>query len=221
MIQEFEGKTKDEAIDNAISALGLSKEEIDIEIVESKKSLLFFGKNKVKIRVHMGDEEQTKIDSIENENDHSAKIIDFIKGLLKKMGISGKIVIRGYEPSKLLIDIISPDSGILIGKKGKTLDSIQLLVNVFAGKNNYEDLKIIVDTENYRKRREKSLVTFAHKIAEQVKRSKGSMLLEAMNPFERRLIHTALNENPNIETISEGDGLYKRVRILYKGNALG
>ena len=77
-------------------------------------------------------------------------------------------------------------------------------------------IKVIVDAENYRQRRERHLIRFAHKVADQVRRSKGSRLLDAMNPFERRLIHTTLNSQDNVETISEGDGLYKKIRVFYR-----
>ncbi|HUV08372.1 MAG TPA: R3H domain-containing nucleic acid-binding protein, partial [Spirochaetia bacterium] len=77
-------------------------------------------------------------------------------------------------------------------------------------------VRVTVDAEDYRKRRERQLVRFANKVAEQVRRSRGSKLLEAMNPFERRLIHTTLNKQQNIETISEGEGLYKKIRVFYK-----
>ena len=105
----------------------------------------------------------------------------------------------------------------MIGRKGKTLDALQLLANVYAGRLDNPDTKIVLDTENYRIRREESLVRLAYTTADRVRTSRSSVLLEPMNPFERRLIHTTLNDIGDIETKSEGEGLYKQVRVLYKG----
>ena len=91
------------------------------------------------------------------------------------------------------------------------------MANVYAGDLGREDRRIILDTENYRVRREETLVHIAYNTADKVRTSKKSILLEPMNPFERRLIHTTLNDIPDVETISEGEGLYKQVRVIYKG----
>ena len=136
------------------------------------------------------------------------------------MGYPGEVSIGFREGEKLGLDIKSSHSAILIGKKGKNLDALQMLVNVYASKiggNDYNG-KIIIDTENYRQRREENLVRLATKAAEQVCKSRSSKLLEPMNPFERRLVHMALNDMDEVMTKSEGDGLYKQVRIIYKGS---
>ena len=91
------------------------------------------------------------------------------------------------------------------------------MANVYAGRLDNPDMKIVLDTENYRIRREESLVRLAYTTADRVRTSRSSVLLEPMNPFERRLIHTTLNDIGDIETKSEGEGLYKQVRVLYKG----
>jgi spoIIIJ-associated protein len=107
---------------------------------------------------------------------------------------------------------------MLIGRKGKNLDALQLLVNVVTNRLEHSDMKIVLDSENYRSRREENLIRLAHKVGDQVKRSGRSHLLEPMNPFERRLIHTTLNDIEDIATKSEGEGLYKQVRIYHRGN---
>ena len=121
------------------------------------------------------------------------------------------------EDKKLGIRMDSPNSSILIGRKGKNLDALQLLANIYAGRLGHEEVRVILDTENYRIRREESLVRLAYTTADKVRSRRNSILLEPMNPFERRLIHTTLNDIPDVETKSEGDGLYKQVRVLYKG----
>ena len=115
----------------------------------------------------------------------------------------------------LLICHCSDDSSIIIGRKGKNLDAIQLITNVYAG-NLDPDIKVVIDSENYRMRHEEQIIRNAYRIAEQVKRSGKSRLLDPMNPFERRLVHTALNDFDGVETKSEGEGLYKQVRIIPK-----
>lgn len=216
MIKEFEGKTEKEAIDKAISALGLERDEFDVEIVESQKSGFLFKKGKVIIRVHSGDEVETGGD-YSPENDFEHAVLDFVEKVIEKMGFPGKVTLGFREEHKIGLRIESEHSGILIGRKGKNLDAVQLLANVVAGRLTNEDVRVVLDAENYRTRREENLVRMAKKVGEHVRRSKGSKLLEPMNPFERRLVHTALNEMDDVDTKSEGEGLYKQVRVYYRG----
>ena len=97
------------------------------------------------------------------------------------------------------------------------VDALQLLANIYAGRLGHEEVRVILDTENYRIRREETLVRLAYTTADKVRLSHNSILLEPMNPFERRLIHTTLNDIPDVETKSEGEGVFKQVRVLYKG----
>ena len=137
--------------------------------------------------------------------------------VIQKMGYEVKVEIMFREERKLGIKLQSDSSSILIGRKGKNLDALQLLMNVYAGHLGREDIRIILDTENYRIRREESLVRLAYTTADKVRSYRKSILLEPMNPFERRLIHTTLNDIPDVDTKSEGEGVYKQVRVLYKG----
>ncbi|MEW5816474.1 MAG: RNA-binding cell elongation regulator Jag/EloR [Spirochaetota bacterium] len=214
MVKEFEGRTEKEAIDKAIAELGLERDAFDVEIVETSKKGILFKKGVVKIRIHVSDN-GIDIEEVEPANDDERVIIEFVETCIEKMGFPGRIKIIFREEKKIGLKIDSEFSSILIGKKGKNLDALQLLANVYAGKIGF-DRKVIVDAEGYRSRREETLVRLAKKVAEQVQRTRGSKLLEPMNPFERRLIHTALNDYENIDTISEGDGLYKQVRIIYR-----
>ncbi len=216
MYREFEGKTEKEAIDRAIDDLGIDREEFDVEIVETSKKGLIFKKGTVKIRVHVSEEMEEA--GLEITNDDQKSIISFLETVIEKMGYSGTVSIIGDSEQKLILNIDSSSSGILIGKKGKNLDALQLLTNVYAGKIG-EDKRVIVDAEGYRSRREEALQRMARKTAEQVRKSRGSRLLEPMNPFERRLVHTALNDMDDIDTKSEGDGLYKQVRVIYRANS--
>lgn len=230
MTYEFEGKNEKEAIEKAATELGMEQSQFDVEILETQKSALF-KKGYVKIRVHLVDSPDSapefeatvspkKPRTVSNplpQDEFEQKLISFITTVIEKMGYSAMVEIMFREEYKIGMKLNSQNSSILIGRKGKNLDALQLLVNVYAGKLGREDVRIILDTENYRIRREESLVRLAYTTADKVRSSRNSVLLEPMNPFERRLIHTTLNDIPDVETKSEGDGLYKQVRVLYKG----
>jgi len=213
MIREFEGKTKSEAIDRAIEELGLNRDELDVEIIQEGKGL--FKKGPVKIRIYVEEEE---VEELIPEGEDEEKVLAFVKELIAKMGYPGDAYIAFRRENKVGINIESEFSGILIGKKGKNLDSIQLLTNVFAGRNKMEGVKFLLDIENYRSKREESLIGLAKKTGSIVTKTKSSRLLDYMNPYERRIIHTTLNEFDSIHTVSEGDGLYKQVRVFYQEN---
>jgi len=244
MVYEFEGRTEKEAIDRAAEELGLQKDDFDVEILENQRSGLF-KKGYVKIQVHTnqnGSERSTEEDEEEDEEDLQARLkaegrfvsqsvfgepepknefekqmIEFVEGLIERMGYGGKVTILFREEHKIGLRIDSEYSSILIGKKGKNLDALQLLANIFAGRKGREDMRVILDSENYRIRREESLVRLAYTVADRVRENRGSVLLEPMNPFDRRLIHTTLNDIADVETKSEGEGLYKQVRVYYRG----
>ena len=231
MKYEFEGKNEKEAIEIAASELGLERDQFDVEILESQKNSLF-KKGYVKIRVHtLADNDKgSSFGGKSTEENHSRvyadplpqgefeqKLIEFIQNVIEKMGYDVKVEVSYREEKKLGLKLESAHSSILIGRKGKNLDALQLLANIYAGRLGHEEVRVILDTENYRIRREESLVRLAYTTADKVRSSKNSILLEPMNPFERRLIHTTLNDIPDVETKSEGEGVYKQVRVLYKG----
>ena len=225
MIYEFEGKTERDAIDKAVAELGLGSDQFDVEIVEIQKNSLF-KKGYAKIRVHIDDagtvqkttERAIRNPSAQSEGDTNKEkeLFSFIDGLIQAMGYTAKLEILSREERKLVIKLSSDDSAILIGKKGKNLDALQLVANVYAGKIGISE-RIMLDCENYRIRREENLVRLAYTTADQVVTTKTSVLLEPMNPYERRLIHSTLADIHGVDTKSEGDGLYKQVRVLYKG----
>ena len=244
MIYEFEGRTEKEAIDSAAEALGLEKDDFDVEIMETQRQGLF-KKGHVRIKVHTEkpvspaySNRTEETDGGENrqqtgtrrpggsgerqwdpaaQNEFEQKMTAFVAELIGRMGYPGKVSVLFREEFKIGLKIDSEHSSILIGKKGKNLDALQLLANIYAGRQGREDIRIILDSENYRIRREESLVRLAYTVADRVRESRGSILLEPMNPFDRRLIHTTLNDINDVETKSEGEGLYKQVRVFYRG----
>lgn len=228
MIYEYEGKTEKDAIEKASKELGIEKDQFDVEILDEQKSG-FFKKGFVKIRVHVEEPDETSFvdKSVSSagkifadplpQDEFEKKLIDFTSSIIRKMGYESTVEIMYREERKIGLRISSKSSSIIIGRKGKTLDSLQLLANVYAGKLGHDEIRIILDSENYRLRREESLVRLAYTTADKVRMNKESILLEPMNPFERRLIHTTLNDITDIDTKSEGEGLYKQVRVFFKG----
>lgn len=233
MTYEFEGKTEKDAIEKATIELGLESDQFDVEIIETQKKTLFKS-GYVKIRVHTDeatpgvkydDDSSSPVETAKRvmgnpipQDEFEQKLVQFVSDVIAKMGYEASVEIAFREEKKIGLKLSSESSSILIGRKGKNLDALQLLANVYAGHLGREDVRVILDTENYRVRREENLVHLAYTTADKVRTKRSSILLEPMNPFERRLIHTTLNDFTDIETKSEGEGLYKQVRVIYKEN---
>ena len=235
MTRDFEGKTEQDAINQAIEALHIEREDFDVEILDNGRRGLFKKAN-VKIRVHIDseaeeeepvlpaepfeendytEEEEPEEEDLEPNEELETKVCEFIDGMVAHMGYESRTTVSSRKGKKVNLDISSESSNIIIGRKGKNLDAIQVLANVFAGKLDNER-KIIVDSEGYRVRHEEQIIKEAYRTAMQVRKTGKSRLLEPMNPYERRLVHTALNDVTGIETKSEGEGLYKQVRVICK-----
>ncbi|MDA8411415.1 MAG: protein jag [Treponema sp.] len=237
MVHEFEGRTEKEAIDAAVRELGLERDGFDVEILESEAGGIF-RKGHVKIRVHTAEspapapsfppartpaeterERQDEAPGLPLSAEFEEAVIAFTKKVVEGMGYDAQVEVAFREDRKLGLRIDSEHASIIIGKKGKNLDALQLLVNVYAGRAGRDDVRVILDSENYRIRREESLVRLAYDTAEQVRKTRQSILLEPMNPFERRIVHTTLNDIVDVTTKSEGEGLYKQVRVHFRGRA--
>ena len=202
---EVSAKTVDEALTEASISLGIPSSEIEYEVVE-KGSTGFLGigsKNAViKARKKFSVEENVK---------------EFLKSVFHAMDMAVEIIVKVNEEEKLIeVDLKGDDMGILIGKRGQTLDSLQYLTNLAVNKHSENYYKVKVDTEDYRKRRKDTLENLAKNIAYKVKRTKRSVELEPMNPFERRVIHSALQNDRFVTTHSEGDEPYRHVVVTLK-----
>ncbi|MDD4646971.1 MAG: Jag N-terminal domain-containing protein, partial [Sphaerochaeta sp.] len=184
MMKEFEGRTEQEAIAKAIEELHIEREDFDVEIVEPVKKGLF-KKSNVKIRIHFDDGSNLEPDTFEDDDERELeqpinseledKLLTFVATVLDKMGYEGRVSIGFRKERKLGLNIESDNSNIIIGRKGKNLDAIQLIANVYAGQLD-PDMKVIVDSENYRMRHEEQLIRMAFKTAEQVRKSGRSKL---------------------------------------------
>ena len=229
MTREFEGKTEQDAINQAIEALHIEREDFDVEILDNGRRGLFKKAN-VRIRVHVDsapeeeqetfipeeeDYDQEEEEDLEPNLELETSVCEFIDGMIAHMGYESKTTVSSRKGKKVNLEIASDSSNIIIGRKGKNLDAIQVLANVYAG-NIDSERKIIVDSEGYRIRHEEQIIKNAYRTAMQVRKTGRSRLLEPMNPYERRLVHTALNDVTGIETKSEGEGLYKQVRVICK-----
>lgn len=203
--REFSAKTVDEALTNALVQLETTSDKVDYEIIEKESSgiLGLFSKPAL-IRV------RTKY-TLQD----SAAV--FLKKVFDAMGIQANIDIELDEVEKNMnIELSGDQMGVLIGKRGATLDSLQYLVSLVVNKDSENYIKVKLDTENYRARRKETLENLAKNLANKVKRIHRPVYLEPMNPYERRVIHSALQNDKFVETHSEGDEPYRKVVITLK-----
>jgi spoIIIJ-associated protein len=188
----------------------LDQDQIKIEIIDEGKSGIFgLGTSRpAKIRVFYNDLEANIAEQVR----------EFLDGLLQKMNFDGTVFEIKEGKSKIYVELKSKDSALIIGHRGKTLEAIQLLANMHLTHLNGDSFnkRIILDIESYRRKREIALNRLAKMIAKNVIKSGKPKLLEPMNPFERRLIHLTLQDHDKVTTISEGNGIYKRIRIQLK-----
>lgn len=202
---EISAKTVDEAITEAIIKLGTTHDKIEYEVIE-KGSAGFLGiaRKDAVIRAR-------------KKNDVVDNIREFLEKVFNAMDIDAEILIEKEEGSNVInVELKGSDMGILIGKRGQTLDALQYLANLAVNKNAEEYVKIKLDTENYRKRRRETLENLAKNIAFKVKRTRRPVSLEPMNPFERRVIHSTLQNDKFVTTHSEGEEPYRHVVVTPK-----
>lgn len=209
LVKEFSANTEKEAIELALTELNLKEEQVRIEVVQDNAA--DETNSSAVIRVYY-DEISTFVGSIE----------EAVSKITLGMGIDAKV--EAYEESdkKIYVNIMAEDdAAIIIGRKGSTLDSIQFIVSLIALKILGEDSEyhVLVDVAGYRNKREETLKDLALYTASQVKRYKKPKTLEPMNPYERRIVHLALQNDNEIETKSDGDGIYKKVRVFLAGKS--
>ncbi|MGI6119619.1 MAG: RNA-binding cell elongation regulator Jag/EloR [Desulfosporosinus sp.] len=203
-VVERTGKTIEEAIVAGVLELGVDRNRVNIEVLEepTKKGLFgLFGTSLARVRISY-------------EDDPGVLAEDLIHKICKAMGVTVNTKVS-KDGEYWHIDITGPDLGILIGRRGDTLDALQYLTNIAVSRKLSERVRLIVDVEGYRLRREETLVRLARRLSEKVKRTGTRVILEPMNPYERRIIHTSLQNETKISTISEGSDPYRHV-VIYK-----
>jgi len=203
---EVIAKTADEAIEQALEKLNASIDEVDIEIFEeSAKGVLGFFKAK-EVRVVV------TVKAVDRAIDELA--VNFINTILKTMKMEATVTAELKE-NAMHVEIEGKDMAVLIGRRGQTLDALQYLVSLVVNKNQENYTRVVLDTENYRQKREESLIKLANKLAFKAKKYRRDVILEPMNPYERRIIHSALQDQKNISTRSEGEEPNRKVIIFY------
>lgn len=225
--KEFSGKNVEEAIEKGLKELGLSRDDVEVKILDEGKAGLFglMGASPAKIKLivkpleglkaeEKGKATREKLSGV-NLISAQKKVKEELNEILKLMGMEAEIT-TSLEEGKVVADIKSENGAILIGKKGQTLNALQLIVNLIVNRDEKTRTKVIVDTENYRQRRENALMKMAGEVADEVKSKGRSRELEPMNPAERRVIHLALKDNREVETTSQGEGNFRRVVVSPK-----
>ncbi len=202
---EVSAKNVDEAITEALIQLKTTSDKIEYKVIEQGSAgFLGFGKKPAVIRV------KKKFDLVDNTS-------EFLSDLFGAMGIEVKSDIDYDEEEKTMdINFSGDEMGVLIGKHGQTLDALQYIISLVVNKECESYVRVKVDTENYRERRKETLETLAKNIAYKVKRTRRPVSLEPMNPYERRIIHSALQNDKYVETHSEGEEPYRKVVVTLK-----
>ena len=203
---EFTGKTVEEALSNAAINLGISSDQLDYTVIEehSVGFLGLFNAKPAKIKV-------AKKQSVEDV------VKKFLNDVFGAMDMTVNIEVSVNEEEETVnINVIGDDMGLLIGKRGQTLDSLQYLIRLVVNKEFGGYLKVKLDTENYRERRKETLESLAKNIAYKVKRTRKSVSLEPMNPYERRIIHSTLQNDKFVSTRSEGEEPFRHVVVFLK-----
>ena len=202
---QISAKTVDEAVTKALIELGITSDKLEYEVVEKGSAgFLGIGSKPAVIKA------RKKMDVIEEGR-------EFLEKVFQNMHMDVAIDIDFDKEEKVVsINLSGSEMGVLIGKRGQTLDSLQHLVSLVINKNSEDYLRVKLDTENYRERRKKTLEHLAKNIAYKVKRTKRSMALEPMNPYERRIIHSALQNDNYVFTKSEGEEPFRHVVVMLK-----
>jgi len=214
---EMNGKAVEEAIQRALAELGVSREEVKVTVLkEGKHGVLGLGAEEARIRV------EPLVPTPEKESDIADAAKGILEELLSMMGVAASVVsparsfVEGEATAPIAFDIKGDDLGILIGRRGQTLSCLQYIVRLIVGHQTEAWVPIIIDVEEYKQRRYEALQALAWRIAEQVKAEQAPFTLEPMSAYERRIIHLALAEHPDVTTQSIGEGEARKVVILPK-----
>lgn len=202
---EKTGKTVEDALEAALEELGVTRDQVEYRVLEVPTKPLFglLGGKEAKVEVNV-----KKIDPVENAR-------KFLLAVAGTMGLNVMIDVNMAE-DHVVLNLRGEDLGLLIGKHGQTLDALQYLTNLASQRESRDRIRLIVDIEDYRRRRAATLEQLALRIADRVRRNGEKVMLEPMNPHERKIIHMSLQEDDRIETFSEGEEPFRRVVIALK-----
>lgn len=205
---EVSGKTVNDAVIEACQKFGVTSDKLDYQVIEEGSSgFLGIGSKPAVIRAAV------KIEEVSVED----AAVNFLNEIFAAMNMIVTVDVKyDQEEKNMDIELAGDEMGVLIGKRGQTLDSLQYLVSLVVNKGTEEYIKVKVDTENYRQRRKETLENLAKNIAYKVKKTRRPVSLEPMNPYERRIIHSVLQNDKYISTHSEGDEPFRRVVVTYR-----
>ncbi len=211
---EFEGKTTEEAIENARLKLNIPKEEMDFEIIEPGSAGIFglVGGRNAMIKVTTREEEPDFFE----EGNGLAIAKEVLENILSLIPMEGTTVNAKQEDGVITLNIKGDESGILIGRKGRTLDALQFIVNKVVNKSLERRAQVVVDSENYRQRRNDSLIQMALRMGDRAKKIRKPVATNILNPHDRRIVHLALRDDEKLDTRSRGEGIFKKVLIVPK-----
>ena len=232
-------KTVDDAVTEALLELLVTRDEVEIEVIEKgAKGFLGIGSKNARVRVRVKEdnqeeeEEQSIFEKLGIEEPNLSLDIEtitadpaqvgktFLVDVLDKMGIEAEVEVS-MKKEQIKMVISGDKMGLLIGKRGEHLDALQYLVNLVVNKNSEKYTRVTLDTENYRQRREETLQKLAFRLAKKASQTKERVILEPMNPYDRRIIHSALQNSRTVKTYSEGKEPYRKIVITpvgYKEN---
>ncbi|HOQ09768.1 MAG TPA: RNA-binding cell elongation regulator Jag/EloR [Syntrophomonadaceae bacterium] len=201
---EKRGRSVDEAIKAALEELGCDIEDAIIEVIEEpSKGLLGLVKKPAVVRVTRREKPEEEVRRV-------------LENLLQKMKIEYQIGEAVWEDGRVRINIVGKDVGLLIGRKGETLNALQFMVGLIVNRKRQEKIRVVLDVEDYRKKKEESLEALALRLSERVKKTKKNVVMRPMNSQERRIVHTTLQGDPQITTYSLGDEPNRKVVISLK-----
>lgn len=212
---EVTGKSVADAVDRGLAQLGLTREQVEIEIIhESSRGVLGMGGDEARVRLTARPAATTMHAA---PGDAAAVAQETLETLLRGMGLNARVETKpGNEDDGLVLNIEGNDLGVLIGRRGETLHDLEFITRLLVQQRTQGMVKLSVDVENYRARRERQLRDLAARMGERVEASKQPITLEAMPPNERRIVHLALRDHATVTTQSIGEGEHRRVMILPK-----
>ncbi|HOL91780.1 MAG TPA: RNA-binding cell elongation regulator Jag/EloR [Clostridiales bacterium] len=200
---ETAGKTVDDAIEAALKQLGAEMDDVEVTVLEEgSKGLFGIGSRQARVQVRL-------------KPDPAEEGVCFLESVFEKMNVD--VDIEKYEDEdSVLFKISGKDSGIIIGRRGETLDALQYLTSLVVNKSSKKYMRVTIDIENYREKREETLARLARRLADKVVKYRRNISLEPMNPYERRIIHSTLQNNEYVETYSVGEDPNRKVVITLK-----
>ena len=209
MIEQYteqEGTTIEEAMERALQELGVTRDKVRVTVLsEAKKSLFGLVSKPAKVRVSLREDPSSTPEGI-------------LSTILNQMGIEAQVESR-ISDGNIYLDIKTPNAGLVIGRRGRTLDAMQHILNCIVNRSSLVKRRVIVDTEQYRERREEILVNLAQKLASRVKSTGQEVVVDPMNPQDRRIVHLALQDDEEVTTFSRGEGSFRSVVITTKDRA--